>query len=378
MDIEEAANYWYDRLRQDQPIYRVKVRRLLTLAGAQRRGYAIAKRIREALDAKGLHTDPDFESAWIDSSVSVRLNDQSEATLPTDERHLGSEIETPITPIDPALDDQPELENSEPQEELAPIEFNEEPITTENTSTQHDDSDPVIRVSRLAAANQTVERCSPSDSLLTATTLMVRKGYSQLPVMQGVRDVKGLVSWESIGMGLVKVRQVQDVRDCMVEAQIIESACSIFDALPIVKKHGYVLVRTKGAITGIITASDLAAEFADISSAFIRIGTIERIIDSKLSPVLTADDFDTLEDNSLARLSKDPADLTLGQKSRLLTRAEVWEKFKLPVDKTQFTKALDEIVKTRNEVMHFDPDPLTNEQKEQLEQTENLLRQMGL
>src|SRR5271157_5892462 len=75
MNLDQAARYWSQRLNEGKPIYRVRVRRLLELAGAERRGWAIMRRISETLESNGLKTVPDFQSAWIDALVTIRLMD---------------------------------------------------------------------------------------------------------------------------------------------------------------------------------------------------------------------------------------------------------------------------------------------------------------
>ena len=44
---------------------------------------------------------------------------------------------------------------------------------------------------------------------------------------------------------------------------------------------------------------------------------------------------------------------------RLLEHPKVWGKLNLLIDRTVLTKLLEDVRKVRNEVMHFDPDPMT-------------------
>jgi hypothetical protein len=46
------------------------------------------------------------------------------------------------------------------------------------------------------------------------------------------------------------------------------------------------------------------------------------------------------------------------------------------LDKKQFIKRLLEVRDIRNDVMHFDPDPLSPTQRKSLEQMEEFLRQV--
>ena len=166
------------------------------------------------------------------------------------------------------------------------------------------------------------------------------------------------------------------VQDCMIEARIVNAIDALFDTLPQVEQYGYVLVRDKGKITGIVTATDFATELASMSQAFMSIGTIERLIRNRLHACLVEADFTKLEQHSRALAEKDFARLTFGENVRLMERPEIWTRLKLAVDKAEFTKRLGVITEIRNDVMHFGPDPLSASQKRNLEQMESFLRHL--
>lgn len=377
MDIEQAATYWKARLREGKPIYRVRVRRLLELAGSERRGYVIVQKIRNVLDDHGLVTIPDFELAWIDSLVRIRLASDGDAqgVLESDLDRVVGEQESSDEPlVDPAISDQnqPTLKTEAVAEPLnAPLET----ATPEAADASvYSSADPIVRVASLAAANRGVVSVSINDSLDKATTLMLFENYSQLAVMQGARDVKGMISWESIARRSMQSPPPSIVQDCMIEARIVNATDALFYTLREVEQYGYVLVKDKGKITGIVTATDFAAELASMSQAFISIGTIERLIRNRLHRCLDEADLVHLEQHSRALAQKDFARLTFGENLRLMERPEIWSRLKVSVDKTEFTKRLSVIAEIRNDVMHFGPDPLSASQKKSLEQMESLLR----
>jgi predicted transcriptional regulator len=377
MNIGEAAKYWEGRLREGKPIYRVRVRRLLELAGSERRGYVIVHKIRKVLDAHGLVTIPDFELAWIDSLVRIRLasdGDTQESLEPNLDR-VGEEQEATYESIvDPAIGDQSPLPLA--TESVA------EPLNVPLGTTVPEvmeaivtsSADPIVRVASLAAANRGVVSVSISDKLDKATTLMLFENYSQVAVMQGDRDVKGMISWESIARRSMQSPPPSTVQDSMIEARIVNGTSSLFDTLPEVERYGYVLVRDKGKITGIVTATDFATELASMSQAFMSIGTIERLIRNRLHPCLAEADFSHLEQHSRALTEKDFARLTFGENVRLMERPEIWGRLNVSVDKAEFTKRLIMIREIRNDVMHFGPDPLSASQKRSLEQMESFLK----
>jgi CBS domain-containing protein len=59
-------------------------------------------------------------------------------------------------------------------------------------------TDPTFRIGSLPAANKSLISINVEDSVATAVTLMLQHDFSQLPVMQGEREVKGVVTWKSV------------------------------------------------------------------------------------------------------------------------------------------------------------------------------------
>lgn len=124
------------------------VRSFLLWFGAERRGFRVVTRIRRSLKKYKLTTIPDFEYAWIDGDISFRRAD-------------------------------PDAED-EKQEGVAV-------------------ADPIHRIGRLEAANRAPVQVNPQSTLKEAVTLMLANDFSQLPVMTSAREVKGIISWKTIG-----------------------------------------------------------------------------------------------------------------------------------------------------------------------------------
>lgn len=47
---------------------------------------------------------------------------------------------------------------------------------------------------------------------------------------------------------------------------------------------------------------------------------------------------------------------------RLLQDLAIWDKVQLQIDEGELTKLLEEVRVIRNDVMHFDPDPMTDDE----------------
>src|SRR5262249_47274549 len=71
-----------DKLKQGGRVRRVTVRQLLRMFKAERRGMNKVQEIRTTLDYLGLQTYPDFESAWIDSLIRIRLKPEADGGPP--------------------------------------------------------------------------------------------------------------------------------------------------------------------------------------------------------------------------------------------------------------------------------------------------------
>lgn len=385
MNLDQAIRYWKQKLLDGKPINRVRVRRILEMDGAERRGFVIMRRISDKFESNGLKTVPDFQSVWIDALVSVELTEPRKDLVgePVEPEIHGSDSGIPASPEIPT----PQNGLGSPEEELEASDNTAAPVAEALNSPAGDTGvvevlvathvDAVIRVASIPSANRGVVSVLPTDPISKATTLMSFEGYSQLAIMQGKREVRGMITWESIAKRSMIPPEPTSVADCRVDAQVIDSDASLFDAFPTIEQYGYVLARSKDkTITGIVTATDFAAELGQLSYGFMCLRTIEMLIRKKLHPLVTASDLITLEEHSKAKVELDPTLLTFGENIRLLERDEVWNRLGLSIDKVEFLKRLIETRDVRNDVMHFGPDPLGPEQKKSLNQMEHFLRQV--
>jgi CBS domain-containing protein len=313
--------------RGQQP--RRRVRELLSWFGAQRRGVWIRAQIEDALQQAGLVTDPDFRTVWIDAEVAFVA-----APKPT-----GDQVERSRSP------------------------------------SAYEGSEYVVRM--LDSANRGVVSVKPTDPIEKAVTLMMLHDYSQLAVLTSERELKGAISWKSIGMNLSQKKELRSVNDALVKAEEIEDDASIFDLVAKVVAHDFVFVRGKDRIVrGIVTASDVSRQFHALAKPFLVLGRIEsnlrRIIDATF-------DLETIRsavhdaDPQRKQNVKTAADLTFGEYKRLLENDANWSKLKFFACRETFCKALDEVRDRRNDIMHFHPDALQQSDYEPLEKFNQLL-----
>ena len=299
------------------------VREFLAKFGNARRGHWVVSSIRQQLERHHLRTSPDFQFEYIDNPISIERDDDDEAT--NEERQPPS---------------------------------------------------PIVRVSSLTAAHTNPVSVAPDDPLAKATTVMWMEDYSQLPVMTTPREVRGVVSWRSIGKAYADGRNPENVRECMEEAHTIDAKTTLADATYEILKHDYVLVRGEDkVIAGIVTAADLADQFRQLAHPFLLIGEIEYHLRNLVRGKFTVEEFteSTKGENEV----KGPDDLTFGGYCRLLERREWWEKLKLNIDRKELIRRLEIVRIIRNDVMHFSPDGIELVDVKRLEQMAEFLRELG-
>lgn len=369
------------RLKDGHRVNRITVRELLRMFRAERRGLNKVHDIRTALESLGLATDPDFESVWIDGKIRIQLKDgigvvPAAMVVGASETVDEEEVEEDQSPAAEGQDGA-DGQQPDPGEESQPaIVVASEGIVETVLS---EPADPTFRIGSLPAANKPLITVGQDDALKKAVTKMWQFDYSQLPIMHGEREVKGMISWKSIASRYAIGGECCKVQHCREDGQVVDGNGTLFDAIPTIVKHGYVLVRDPQdrRITGIVTASDLSLQFQQLAEPFLLLREIELHIRQLLQAKVSAEDLDWLASaDTTAPKPKSISDLSFGGYIRLLQRAEVWVKLSLNIDQASLTAQLEEVRQIRNDVMHFDPDPMTAKQLDVLKNATKFMQQL--
>lgn len=204
---------------------------------------------------------------------------------------------------------------------------------------------------------------------------MLKHDYSQLPVMQSDYDVKGAISWATIGKRLALGLSCTFVRDCMEPHREVSSEAPLLTVIDEVIKYEYVLIRDKtNKISGIVTTSDLGKQFRDLSEPFLLLSEIENHIRKMIDGKYTKAEIESARDPSdRQRPIVTVSDLTFGEYVRLLSNEERWRTLNLKIDRKRFVAMLDNIREIRNNIMHFDPDGISDDLIEDLREFSAML-----
>ncbi len=331
-DIPELKVVAYDLMagRTAKP---VTIRNFLSWFGAQRRTTLNVEYINGELSKCDLQTVPSYLNIWVDTPITFELVSQKGKR---DDEVFENSIESPSG-----------------EDGMEPDQSQEKPTP----------NDPSFRIGKLKAATRTPISVRPNDPISKAMTIMMTRNFWQIPVMTNEREVKGVVSWASIGERHVAGQIGSEVRHCMSDHYEIKISASLFAAIQIISEHNYVLVRNVDQrISGIITANDIAAQFEETSTPFLRLSEIENHLRALIDGKLSADDVKaTCDEQHLPRNFSKISDLTFGNYVNIFDHPDNWSKIGLRLDKASFVGEIKEVNRIRNEVMHFDPDPLEDE-----------------
>jgi restriction system protein len=308
----------------DDPV-RLPIRRLLRYWGAKRRGYLITDEIKQDLAAAKLDTHPPFTDGWIDSYITL-VPVKTGASTP-------DELPAPAIGAVAAL----------------PVQVS-------------------LRVNSLASANAGLVSVRLDDTLERAQALMMGHDYSQLAIQSGPRDLRGAISWESIAQAKIR-KPDAGLRDAIFIPEVIGLDDDLLARIPMIVDASFVFVQaTDRQVCGIVTTADLSLEFATLAKPFFLLAEVERRLRRLIDRHFTPDEITAIVDPiDVGRPATSASNLTLGEVTRLLEEPGRWERLGWGLDRSIFIRQLHDIRSIRNEVMHFSPDPLDEDQIRKIE-----------
>ena len=245
--------------------------------------------------------------------------------------------------------------------------------------------EPAFKVSDLASAETDVKCVSSSESIEYAYTITRVNKFSQLVVADGNKPmeqaIKGIVSFQSMTKALMN-GNAKTVSDCIdSEVPILSIDADLSEVMNRLSSSDVVLVIGKNKrLQGIVTAWDLAEEFALLVDPFERIGEIEERLRTLVAKKLgreKATEFLTKREPPEKKTVAEIEEMTLGELQSVIGYSQHWDEFALQFDRTVFLGALNDAREFRNRLMHFG-DPLDATEMIQLSNFCELVRDIQL
>jgi CBS domain-containing protein len=329
--------------------HRMTVRELIGIWGARGRDFEVNERVDADLGNNGMTTMPDFRAVALDDTVGVVLTTQvtaGEAALAGEgELAVGATVTAPA-------------EVSEADDESA--------------------WDHGLTIGNLPSASRKVCAVTPEATFEEAITLMLINDYSQLAVMTGPRDLKGAVSWKSIARarnanpGAMLSAAITKVSDVSYTADLIS-------LLRLIQSQEFVFVRgADRTVTGIVTLADVVEVYGQMASPFFMIGRIDQSLRRIVEATFSMRTITPLCDRDGLRGLSSYDQLTMGDYQRILENADCWTRLGWSLDRKTFCARLEEIAQVRNNLMHFNSDPLPDDVVSMLQDFIILLQEYGI
>jgi CBS domain-containing protein len=305
----------------------IAVRDLLARWDAKARGARINQRIEADLANHGLATSPSFRKVTIDARVHlITASQDAEITGSGDD---GNELDVGLT------------------------------------------------IGNLPSALSGVVSVPPTATFDQVITTMVLNGYSQLAVLSGSHTLRGAVTWQSIAYAR-HASPTASFADAIVPAREARYDQELVEVLSELEAWDFIFVRDeKNAVAGIVTTADVVGAYRELATPFFLIGELDQVLRQLISRTFTVEEVTSLCDLDGSRAIESFDDLEMGDYQRVLENPDRWAKLGWPLDRGTFIKRLDELRVVRNNVMHFNPEPVPAEAVEQLRYILKLLRDFG-
>jgi len=306
-------------LAQEGSPFELSVRELIAKWGAKSRSRAISRRINGQLKRNGLLSRPDFRKVGLDSQVSLEML-SGEDFVPEDETETAGED------------------------------------TADNGAVD----EVGITLGNLPSATSGVKAIKPQASLDEAITVMLLNDYSQLAVMSGSRTFTGAVTWQSIARGR-HAKHEATLADAVVRADVLPYDTELIDALQTLQEKDFVFVKDQtNVVTGIVTNADVVKAYGELATPFLLIGELDQLLRRVISKNFSLKQVITLCDEEGNRRLLSYDDLSIGDYERVLQNPGNWAALRWPLDRGCFVARLTELREVRNDIMHFNPDPVSD------------------
>jgi len=327
----------------------VPVQDILDLFQVRVRDHRTVHRISQALTDAGLMTLPDFAVCGLRSNVDV---------LPL------ASVPALAAPADPEED---ETDEALPSAALPQR----------------------LLLGDIPSARRGLVSVGPGTPLAQTTFLMRTKGVAQVPVTTGMAQIHGVVTWGSVAK-MYEAGKQPTLDNAMEKDSlpVADTRQEFFSALPVIREHGYLLVRgDDGCLSGIVTAADVTDRFEGAARPFFIVGEIESLLRRCLGAALDDESIKAVQTNKKPEhRTGQVSDLMFGDYLRLLdgdqakpSLAEAadinWQALKWPnMPREQFIGRLKRVKDIRNRIAHFDEKPLPQQMIEELTTFAKLLR----
>ncbi|HEX2894681.1 MAG TPA: hypothetical protein VHO29_11840 [Marmoricola sp.] len=294
----------------------LRVRDLLAQWNATGRTQAASEQLSADLENHGLTTDPPFLKTGLDSMVAV--------------------VERPVEAQDELRKDSSE-------------------VADDQRATEEDVG---LTLGNIPSANGSVEKITPQATYEEAITRMLLNDYSQLAVMHGPRSEPRAVTWQSIARAR-HANPAGMLAEAIVPARTLRYDSELIDVLPVLEAEDFIFVKdVTNKVIGIVTTADVVRAYGQLATPFFLIGELDQLLRRIVADNFALDEVCATCDPDGARQLQSYDELTMGDYQRIIQDSAHWITLGWPLDRATLVKRLSDLRDVRNDLVHFNPDPI--------------------
>jgi hypothetical protein len=152
----------------------------------------------------------------------------------------------------------------------------------------------------------------------------------------------------------------------------------LISTLPLIQGGEFVFVLgVDKSVTGIVTLADVVKVYGQMASPFFMMGRIDQRLRRIMEATFLMKTIIAHCDPDGERGLDGHDQLTMGDYQRILENPDCWDKLGWALDRRLFSARLKEIARVRNNLMHFNNDPLPDDMVSMLQNFLDLLQEYG-
>ena len=234
-----------------------------------------------------------------------------------------------------------------------------------------------MTLGNLTKPGRTLEWVKRSATVEEAITKMLVNDFSQLPVLKNKYTLEGAVTWQSIAQARLKDPDAP-LSAAIVAASRLSYSDDLNKVLPRLQDEDFVVVANHhNEITGIVTTADVVALYRERTLPFLLIGELDQELRGLIEATFA---FDTVREVCAQPGRPDLTsfdNMTMGDYQQVLAHPTCWAELGWPLDRGTFVKRIDELRELRNDIAHFNPDPVPEDTVEKLKHMLDVIRMFG-
>ncbi|MEI7614639.1 MAG: CBS domain-containing protein [Betaproteobacteria bacterium] len=245
------------------------------------------------------------------------------------------------------------------------------------------------RVNRILPEDQEMATVSPDTLATDALNIMKKKGFSQIPVVQG-KVVLGIFSYRSFSDRIRRMKSFNSslgelpVEEFIEKPEFARGTSELNDILKWLERDGAVLVGDIDRLHGILTTVDILNYLYKLANPFVLIAEIELALRALITRAVSDDQLAAFAKKTLSGIYKEGSiptqvnEMTFNDYVQIIGYGDTWDYFKPGFGGTSHTvrTKLEDIRNLRNDIFHFKKEIIWDDHERLVEHREWILQRV--